>query len=202
MRTQTTVTRPRKSRGGNDRAGTDWLTTRLPQVAHIAHSSNRTNGRRYPMNDVPAFEVPRLPTASSAVASDPPSSWPRRMRGALMPLLKILISAALLFFALRKIDFHTLASRLDLGSLGWIGLAVLIALLQVGLGGLRWREIAAQCGIALTAQQAVRYTLIGTFFNQTLPSSIGGDAMRVWLVQRGNAGWRPATYSVIVDRAG
>jgi glycosyltransferase 2 family protein len=155
------------------------------------------------MNDAHAFEVPRLPKASSAVAvcSDPPSSLPHRMRGALMPLLKILVSAALLLFALRKIDVHALSSRLDLGSLGWIGLAVLIALLQVGLGGLRWREIAAECGVTLTAQQVLRYTLIGTFFNQTLPSSIGGDAMRIWLAQRSSAGWRPATYSVIVDRA-
>jgi uncharacterized membrane protein YbhN (UPF0104 family) len=42
--------------------------------------------------------------------------------------------------------------------------------------------------------------VIGTFFNQTLPSSIGGDAVRLWLVARG-AGWRAATYSIFVDRA-
>ena len=43
--------------------------------------------------------------------------------------------------------------------------------------------------------------MIGTFFNQTLPSSIGGDAVRLWLVARGGAGWRAATYSIFVDRA-
>src|SRR3569833_2447024 len=42
--------------------------------------------------------------------------------------------------------------------------------------------------------------MIGTFFNQTLPSSIGGDAMRLWLLGR-IAGWREATYSVLVERA-
>jgi hypothetical protein len=47
----------------------------------------------------------------------------------------------------------------------------------------------------------MRFNLIGTFFNQTLPSSIGGDAMRLWLVARGGAGWRAATYSIFVDRA-
>ena len=47
----------------------------------------------------------------------------------------------------------------------------------------------------------MRYNLIGTFFNQTLPSSIGGDAVRLWLVARGGAGWRAATYSIFVDRA-
>jgi uncharacterized membrane protein YbhN (UPF0104 family) len=39
------------------------------------------------------------------------------------------------------------------------------------------------------------------FFNQTLPSSIGGDAVRLWLVARAGSGWRAATYSIFVDRA-
>ena len=47
----------------------------------------------------------------------------------------------------------------------------------------------------------MRYNVIGAFFNQTLPSSIGGDAVRLWLVARAGAGWRAATYSIFVDRA-
>jgi uncharacterized membrane protein YbhN (UPF0104 family) len=47
----------------------------------------------------------------------------------------------------------------------------------------------------------MRFNVIGTFFNQTLPSSIGGDAVRLWLVARNGAGWRAATYSIFVDRA-
>jgi uncharacterized membrane protein YbhN (UPF0104 family) len=47
----------------------------------------------------------------------------------------------------------------------------------------------------------MRFNVIGTFFNQTLPSSIGGDAVRLWLVARAGAGWRAATYSIFVDRA-
>jgi len=37
----------------------------------------------------------------------------------------------------------------------------------------------------LATTQTFRFNLIGTFFNQTLPSSIGGDAVRLWLVARG-----------------
>src|SRR2546430_2874933 len=57
------------------------------------------------------------------------------------------------------------------------------------------------CSSDLATNQAMRFNLIGTFFNQTLPSSIGGDAVRLWLVARGGAGWRAATYSIFVDRA-
>lgn len=123
------------------------------------------------------------------------------MRRILLSTAKILISAALLYLALRKANLADLASRLNLASLGWIGLAIAVTFLQIFLGVLRWREISAECGAPLATGQAMRFNLIGTFFNQTLPSSIGGDAVRLWLVARNGAGWRAATYSIFVDRA-
>src|SRR6202046_5395696 len=123
------------------------------------------------------------------------------MRRILLATAKILVSAALRYFSLRKVNLTELASRLDLASLGWIGLAIAVTFLQIFVGALRWREISAECDAPLTTKQAMRFNLIGTFFNQTLPSSIGGDAVRLWLVARGGAGWRAATYSIFVDRA-
>jgi glycosyltransferase 2 family protein len=123
------------------------------------------------------------------------------MRRILLSTLKILISAALLYFSLRKVNLADLASRIDIASLGWISLAIAVTFLQILLGALRWREISGECAAALTTKQAMRFNLIGTFFNQTLPSSIGGDAVRLWLVARGGSGWRAATYSIFVDRA-
>jgi uncharacterized membrane protein YbhN (UPF0104 family) len=123
------------------------------------------------------------------------------MRRILLSALKILVSAALLYLALRKVDFHELASRFNVASFGWIGLAIAATLVQIFLGVLRWREISAACGAPLGLMQATRFNMIGQFFNQTLPSSIGGDAVRLWLVARGGAGWRAATYSIFVDRA-
>ena len=123
------------------------------------------------------------------------------MRRFLFSTLKILISAALLYLALRKVNLYELASRINIASLGWIALAIAVTFLQIFVGVLRWREISAECGAPLATRQAMRFNLIGTFFNQTLPSSIGGDAVRLWLVARGGAGWRAATYSIFVDRA-
>jgi uncharacterized membrane protein YbhN (UPF0104 family) len=124
------------------------------------------------------------------------------MRRILFSTIKILISAALLYLALRKVNLTELASRINnIASLGWIVMAIAVTFLQIFVGVLRWREIGAECGAPLTTRQAMRFNLIGTFFNQTLPSSIGGDAVRLWLVARGGAGWRAATYSIFVDRA-
>lgn len=123
------------------------------------------------------------------------------MRRILLSTLKILISAALLYLALRKVNFSDLASRFNVASLGWIGLAIAVTFFQIFVGALRWCQISFECGAPLTIAQALRFNLIGTFFNQTLPSSIGGDAVRLWLVAKGGAGWRAATYSIFVDRA-
>jgi uncharacterized membrane protein YbhN (UPF0104 family) len=123
------------------------------------------------------------------------------MRRILLSTIKILISAALLYLALRKVDLSELASRINIASLGWIGMAIATTFLQIFVGVLRWREIGEECGAPLATRQAMRFNLIGSFFNQTLPSSIGGDAVRLWLVARGGAGWRAATYSIFVDRA-
>ncbi len=123
------------------------------------------------------------------------------MRRILLSALKILVSAALLYLSLRKVDLAELASRINISSLGWIGVAIAVTFLQIFVGVLRWREISTECGAPLGTRQAMRYNVIGTFFNQTLPSSIGGDAVRLWLVARNGAGWRAATYSIFVDRA-
>jgi hypothetical protein len=41
--------------------------------------------------------------------------------------------------------------------------------------------------------------MAGLFCNQTLPSSVGGDAVRIWTAGK-QTNWRIATYSVLIDR--
>ena len=100
----------------------------------------------------------------------------------------------LLYFALRGVNFAEIQTRLTQNSrswfLGWMALSVLTILVQVFLGAMRWQEISVRCQAPLIVRQAFRYNMIGTFFNQTLPSTIGGDAVRLWLVSRTGAGWR------------
>jgi glycosyltransferase 2 family protein len=136
---------------------------------------------------------------SSVISFTTPSAG--KMRRMLLSTIKVLVSAALLYLALRKVNLFDLASRINIASLGWIGAAIAVTFLQIFIGVLRWREISDECGAPLPTRQAMRFNLIGAFFNQTLPSAIGGDAVRLWLVARAGAGWRAATYSIFVDRA-
>jgi len=123
------------------------------------------------------------------------------MRGFMIFTTRVLVSLALLYLALRGVNFAAIQARLSQINLLWIGFAVMVTIVQIFLGSLRWLEISQLCHAPLTALQAFRYNMIGAFFNQTLPSSIGGDAVRLWLLNRTGAGWRAATYSILTDRA-
>ena len=122
------------------------------------------------------------------------------MRRFLLVAVKLAVSALLLYFSVRRIDLSTIGERLNRLELYWLAAGIVIALVQVALVALRWRQIALLCGAPMTGPQSVRFNLIATFFSQVLPSTVGGDAARIWLLARAGAGWTRATYSVLLDR--
>jgi uncharacterized membrane protein YbhN (UPF0104 family) len=122
------------------------------------------------------------------------------MRQVVLIAAKLSVSAALLYFAVSRMNFASIGDRLNRLELGWIAAAMGLALLQTGVAAIRWQRVALTCGAALPPGQAFRFNLIASFFNQVLPSTIGGDAARIWLLARAGAGWKKATYAVLLDR--
>ncbi|KRR14821.1 lysylphosphatidylglycerol synthase transmembrane domain-containing protein [Bradyrhizobium retamae] len=123
------------------------------------------------------------------------------MRGLLLFIIRTTVSVGLLYLALRGINFGAIQSRLSQIKPLWIALAIAMTIFQIFISARRWREISNLCYAPLSNLQAFHYNIIGSFFNQMLPSSIGGDAVRLWLVNRTGAGLRAATYSILIDRA-
>jgi uncharacterized membrane protein YbhN (UPF0104 family) len=79
-------------------------------------------------------------------------------------------------------------------------LCLAILVIQTGLVTIRWWLVARITDTALSLPAALRILLIGMFFNQTLPSSVGGDAVRVWLVTREGSSLGKAINVVLCDR--
>jgi uncharacterized membrane protein YbhN (UPF0104 family) len=122
------------------------------------------------------------------------------MRQFALIAVKFSISAALFYFAVSRIDLGSFSERLTRVELPWLALALAVGFVQLGLVAVRWQRIALACDASLSLRQALRFNLIGAFFNQVLPSTVGGDAVRIWLFGRAGAGWRAASYSVLIDR--
>lgn len=122
------------------------------------------------------------------------------MRKVALITAKLMLTAVLLWFAVRGLDFQTVATRLQQADPAWLVLAFVVALLQNVVAAIRWKWIADICGASLTYRHAIRFNLIGLFFNQSIPSNLSGDAARIWLAARAGAGWSKAAYSVLIDR--
>lgn len=122
------------------------------------------------------------------------------MRRHLLMLLKAAISILLLYLSLRSVHLETVTERLGRLNAVWITGVLALLTLQIALLAVRWREIAAACALRLGLAPILQMTFIATFFNQVLPSTVGGDAVRVWLLARKGNGWASATYSVLIDR--
>ena len=122
------------------------------------------------------------------------------MRRLLSFLAKAAISALLLYLSLRRVNLDSVQARLGGLDFRWIAFILFVLCAQLTVNALRWREIVAVCGAKLPLATALRYSFIGQFFSQVLPSTVGGDAVRIWLLARGGAGWPTAIYSVLIDR--
>lgn len=121
------------------------------------------------------------------------------LRHALL-VAKLGISAGLVWLLVDRVDFGALVSRFDALRWNWVGFALLILAIQILLASQRWRMVTAAIGIALGTRTALRYFMIGAFFNQTLPSSIGGDAFRMWYAHRDGRSLGEAFAGVVIDR--
>jgi uncharacterized membrane protein YbhN (UPF0104 family) len=126
------------------------------------------------------------------------------MRRTLIFAAKAVASIALLYFSFARVDLDIVFNRLNQIAPLWQFTALVVFALIVALGALRWRIIANMAHDTAPSDfsvgRALRFSFIGQFFNQTLPSSVGGDAMRIWLLARTQFGWGPSFYSVMVDR--
>jgi uncharacterized membrane protein YbhN (UPF0104 family) len=94
--------------------------------------------------------------------------------------VRILGSAILLAVVAWRLDWSHVAAafrHLDVGY--FLGAVLLYVFLQVA-SSLRWRLLARVQGFDGPLFRYVAYYFIGMFFNLALPTSVGGDVVRVW----------------------
>ena len=65
---------------------------------------------------------------------------------------------------------------------------------------IRWQRLLAAVGEKFPLVRLVQFQFIGAFFNQFLPTSIGGDSARIFYLCRENVSWEKAVGAVLVER--
>ncbi len=114
-------------------------------------------------------------------------------------IAKVCISAALIGLLVLKVDIKALIELLRHVSPWPFAAAILVFALQCGFAGLRCRTIVGPTWPASVADH-LRFFWIGQFFNQLLPSTVGGDAIRAWLLAGRGPPLSAAIKLTLVDR--
>jgi uncharacterized protein (TIRG00374 family) len=84
--------------------------------------------------------------------------------------------------------------------LAWVAGAVVVTLVGVVLGTLRWQRVLAALDVRARVSVLLPHYLAGLFVSNFLPTTIGGDVLRVSRLAAGN-GERPRSFaSVVLER--
>lgn len=115
-------------------------------------------------------------------------------------LVKGAVSVILIWLLLREQDVGALLHQMlavDRGALILAGAGLWVLSIP---STLRWSQILEAMGYRLAFRITFPIVLIGLFFNLTLPSSVGGDVVRMWKAHRAGLPGATAIVSVLIDR--
>jgi uncharacterized membrane protein YbhN (UPF0104 family) len=113
--------------------------------------------------------------------------------------IRALISAGLLVVVATQVDFRAAARLLADGEWGLFVLATGILFAAFIVASVRWQLYLLAAGLPVALRLTVRAFLIGAFMTNFLPSQVGGDVARVWIVSEAGTRTRAAA-TVVVDR--
>jgi uncharacterized protein (TIRG00374 family) len=115
-------------------------------------------------------------------------------------LVRLVVSAGLLGFLLRRIDLSRLVELVRDADLRFLATPIALLITFLIFAALRWRILLESLGTRLAMRRLVAYYFVGLFFNNFLPTTVGGDALRGYYLSREGSGKAEAFASVFVER--
>jgi len=113
------------------------------------------------------------------------------------------VSALMLAVLVAKVpsfDMADLVPRWSLASALWLAVAAAFTLAGIGLSALRWQKVLDALEIRTGLRRLMSHYLAGQFVSNVLPTTIGGDVLRVSRLSR-DTGESPGTFaSVVLER--
>jgi uncharacterized protein (TIRG00374 family) len=113
---------------------------------------------------------------------------------------KVLLSIGVLVYIARGLDLHELRVHLLAVDPSMFLLALALVGIQTFVLNGRWELIMRSLGVSLDWMAGWRILMISLWFNQVLPSSAGGDVVRIWLLRQRDVQWSQAVKGVMADR--
>jgi glycosyltransferase 2 family protein len=113
---------------------------------------------------------------------------------------RVAASAGMLALLLPRIHLASLFPRPQLSTLGWLVGGLAVYTLAVFLSTVRWAQVLEAMEIPSDLPPLVSHTLAGMFVSNFLPSTVGGDVLRVTRLAAANGQRQTSVASVVVER--
>lgn len=142
---------------------------------------------------------------SKSIRTLPTYGWVRTFKGynnrkSLTLLLKLLISLFLLGWMFSTIEWSELQTTIKHVRIGWMFAALGWVVVSVGVSVVKWSLILKASKLELPYRVLWKSYWAGIFFNNFLPSSIGGDGLRIYWTGKYTGDLPGATTSIVVER--
>ena len=125
---------------------------------------------------------------------------PGPLRRALVFLVKTMVSVALLAVLLSRVNTDQLWASAKSASMPWLVVALGLYGVHVLLNTWRWRLLLDAQHVTVSFRTLFSSYLVAGFFNNFLPSNIGGDVIRMRDTARAAGSRTLATTVILVDR--
>lgn len=122
------------------------------------------------------------------------------MKARLRSYSAIVVTLVLLYFVLQQVGLVTLIETLRGADLLWLFLSLCVSPFLVLVSVIRWQGLIVSQGISVAFPRLCALYLVGRFFNNFLPSSVGGDLIRGYELSKVTKNGPEAIASVFVDR--
>ena len=114
--------------------------------------------------------------------------------------LRIAVTVALLAAVAARMELADLRERASATRPGWILGAFAVVFGAIAISAVKWGAILRARNQGLPFIRLLRHYLVGLFFNNLLPTSVGGDAVRAWETTRDTGEVPEAVSSVVSER--
>lgn len=115
-------------------------------------------------------------------------------------ILRFCVAGAALYYVFHGEDLGELRKLLLSLNIWIFAVAISLFIITNIIIGLRWNILLRAQAIKIPWSAAVKLYFLGLFYNNFLPSSVGGDFVRAWYVTRHTDKRLEAALSVFIDR--
>ena len=148
----------------------------------------------------PTLNALRRPPAAVTNQSDSDKPSSSRYRGVALVLLKVGVSVGLLAVLASRIDLGQFWNSTHTASPAWLAVSLVLYFVTLLVGAWRWQILLRAQNVSLPGTSVLASALVASFFNNFLPSNIGGDVVRIRDTAKAAGSKTLATTVILIDR--